>query len=80
MGFLMAKAKLSTKPTGLQAGALYPQGEFCDRLGIGRKAFVAMRRKGLPVRKLSRRIVVDSDEAREWLRSQPKLATVRAAS
>ncbi len=61
------------QPIGLEAGALYPHIEFCQRLGIGRKAFTELRRKGLPVRKISARLVIDSDEARDWLRSLPKL-------
>ncbi len=67
----MAKATLSTAPRGLEPGALYTQQEFCQRLGLGRKAFVAARRRGLPVRKLSRRLLIDSDEARAWIKSQP---------
>lgn len=62
-----------TLATGIEPGRVYTQQEFCSRMGLARKAFVEARRKGLPVRKISRRIYVDSDEAREWLRSQPKL-------
>lgn len=62
-------------PAGIEAGAVYTQQEFCERLGLGRKAFVEARRRGLPVRKLSRRIYIDSDEAREWMKAQPRLAT-----
>jgi hypothetical protein len=64
----MAKANL--KPTGIQAGGIYPTQEFCDRMGWGRKAFVAARRRGLPVRKESRRIYVIADEAIEWFKSR----------
>ncbi len=70
-------SRSSLQPVGIQPGCVYPQQEFCDRLGIQRKAFMAMRAKGLPVRKLSRRIVVDSDEAREWMRAQPKLGAAK---
>lgn len=61
-------------PLGLKPGFVYLQQPFCESLGIGRKAFMQMRADGLPVRKLSRRIVIDSDEAREWLRSRPVVA------
>jgi hypothetical protein len=59
------------KPVGIQAGGIYPTQEFCDRMGWGRKAFVAARRRGLPVRKESRRIYVIADEVIAWMKSQP---------
>jgi hypothetical protein len=57
--------------TGIEPGCLLTQQEFCLRMGFGRKAFVEARRKGLPVRKVSRRIYIDTDEARQWMRRQP---------
>ena len=68
MGFLMAIAK--HRPTGITGGSIYPTQEFCDRMGWGRKAFVAARRRGLPVRKISRRVYVVADEAVAWMKSQ----------
>jgi len=70
-------ATAKQRPTGIEAGAVYTQQEFCERLGLGRKAFVAARRRGLPVRKLSRRIYIDSDEATAWLRSQPVVGATK---
>jgi hypothetical protein len=69
MGFLMAKAKLV--PAGIKAGEVLPTQAFCDRMGWGRKAFVAARLRGLPVRKESRRIYIIADEAIDWMKSQP---------
>lgn len=63
-------ATTATKPTGIEAGGIYTQGEFCDRMGLGRKAFVAARRRGLPTRKISRRIYIIADEAVAWFKSQ----------
>jgi hypothetical protein len=64
----MAKAK--PKPTGIRAGGIYPTQEFCDCMGWGRKAFVAARRRGLPVHKESRRIYIIADEAIAWFKSR----------
>ena len=61
-------------PTGITGGSIYPTAEFCNRMGWGRKAFVAARRRGLPVRKISRRIYVVADEAAEWMKSQKVVA------
>jgi hypothetical protein len=63
-------ARLATQPAGIESGGVYTQQEFCSRLGLGRKAFVAARRRGLPTRKVSRRIYVVADEAVEWFKSQ----------
>jgi hypothetical protein len=63
-------AKRKPKPRGLKAGEVYPQEEFCERMGWGRKAFMAARDRGLPTVKESRRIYVLSDEALEWLKSR----------
>jgi len=63
-------ARTATQPTGIESGHIYTQEEFCARMGLGRKAFVAARRRGLPVRKLSRRIYIVSDEAAEWMKAQ----------
>lgn len=70
----MAKAKQS--PRGIEAGAVYPQQEFCDRMGWGRKAFVSARRRGLPVTKESRRVYVLGDEAIQWMRSRKPAVAV----
>ena len=63
-------AKRKPKPRGLKAGEVYPQEEFCERMGWGRKAFMSARRRGLPKVKESRRIYVLSDEALAWLKSR----------
>ena len=58
------------KPLGIEAGGISTTEGFCTGMGWGRKAFVAARRRGLPVRKASRRIYIINDEAIEWLKSQ----------
>jgi hypothetical protein len=63
----------SAVATGIEPGCIYTQQEFCSRMGLARKAFCEARRRGLPVRKISRRLYIDSDEARAWLKSQPVL-------
>jgi hypothetical protein len=64
----MTKTKLA--PPGITAGSIYPTQAFCECMGWGRKAFAAARRRGLPVRKISRRIYVVADEAADWMKSQ----------
>jgi hypothetical protein len=71
----MSKAKQA--PTGITGGSIYPTDEFCSRMGWGRKAFVAARRRGLPVRKVSRRIYIVADEAAAWLRSQEPVGAAK---
>jgi hypothetical protein len=58
------------KPTGIQAGGVSTVEGFCGGMGWGRKAFVAARRRGLPVRKASRRLYIVNDEAIAWLTNQ----------
>jgi hypothetical protein len=57
-------------PASIVRGAFYPQAEFCRVMGWGRKAFLAARRRGLPVRKVSFRLYVSGDEAIDWLESR----------
>ena len=62
------------KSTGIKAGEVLPTEEFKSRMGWGQKAWVAARRRGLPTRKSGQRIFVVTDEAIEWLTSQPATA------
>jgi hypothetical protein len=61
----------SQVPMGIARGEVYLTEEFCTRMRWGRRAFVAARRNGLPVRKASRRLYVSGDEAIDWLKAQP---------
>ncbi len=58
------------KPTGIAGGSVLPTEAFCQQMGWGRKAFVAARRRGLPVHKVSRRLYIVADEAADWLKQQ----------
>jgi hypothetical protein len=58
------------KALGIKPGGISTTESFCDGMGWGRKAFVAARRRGLPVRKISRRLYIINDEAVEWLSQQ----------
>lgn len=65
----MAKV-IKPKPQGIKSGEVLPTEAFCTDMDWGRKAFVAARKRGLPVRKIGRRIYVVTDEALEWMKSQ----------
>ncbi len=51
----MAATKSSVQGL-IESSALYRADEFCQRMGLGRKAFDAARRRGLPVIKFSKRV------------------------
>jgi hypothetical protein len=63
------------KALGITPGGISTTEAFCAGMGWGRKAFVAARRRGLPVRKVSRRIYIINDEAVEWFKSQTGAST-----
>ncbi len=52
----------------IEASAVYPLATFVKRLGIGRASLTALRRRGLPVRSIGRKLYIDGTEALETLR------------
>jgi hypothetical protein len=65
----MKGRKLTAQGRGeLRADALYPLPVFLRRLGIGRHSLTALRRAGLPVRSIGTRLMIDGQEALDFLR------------
>jgi hypothetical protein len=59
-------------PTGrgaIEADAVYPLATFLRRLGIARHSLAALRRHGLPLHPIGRRLFVDGSEALATLRT-----------
>lgn len=59
---------------GIKSGEVLLTEEFKHRMGWGQKAWVAARRRGLPVHKTGRRIFIVTDEVIEWMKSQGRPA------
>ncbi len=53
----------------IRADAIYPLGVFLSRLGIGRASLTALRRRGLKLNPIGRRLFVDGAQAIDTLRS-----------
>ena len=52
--------------------------QFCERYGLGRtKAYEELKRGRLRGRKIGRRTIITEDDAEDWLRHLPAMATVR---
>jgi hypothetical protein len=69
----MSKAKKRIARYGqgrgeIASNALYPLSTFLKRLGIGRSSLGMLRKQGLPVHFIGRRIYIDGQEAIETLR------------
>lgn len=58
----------NTRKGHIDAHSVYPLQTFMLRLGIGRHSLTALRRRGLPVRRIGTRAFVDGKEALETLR------------
>jgi len=52
----------------IEAHAIYPVSVFVNRLGIGRVSLTALRKQGLELHPIGRRLFVDGGEAITFLR------------
>ena len=69
----MSKGRKPNMPQGrgaISEDALYPVSVFMRKLGIGRHSMNALRKRGLPVRSIGTRLMVDGQEALAFLRRQ----------
>jgi len=62
------KPRSTTGRGPIEANALYPLQVFLRRLGIGRHSLTGLRKRGLPVRMIGTRAIIDGTEAIEALR------------
>jgi len=53
----------------IEADAVYPLSVFLKRLGIGRSSLTALRRRGLQIHLIGRRLFIDGGEAVAFLRN-----------
>lgn len=64
----MTRPSPTTGRGPIEAHAIYPVGVFLRRLNLGRHSLAAMRKRGLPLRPIGRRLFIDGQEALEFLR------------
>lgn len=60
-------ASATATPALIEDQVLYRADEFCRRMGWGRKAFDAARRRGLKTHRSSKRLYVNGTDGREFI-------------